>query len=250
MILYSKATLRIAELHFKQAEAPPRVDIVRYQSRLEPVTGTSCSRRPTILIDLTQPREQLLAAMSKTTRYEIRHAERDNSAVEFSKDPDDARLTAFFRYWDQFAPLKGLPPLNKQRLAGMQRSGALALSCARAEGGEELSWHCYVYTPDWARLLHSASLYRAVADKDYANRVSRANRFLHWMDMREFQALGAATYDFGGWYDGTEDTEKLNINRFKEGFGGQVVPVYYGDLGVSLRGNVAVRLKQFMKRAK
>ena len=250
MILYSKATLRIAELHFKQAEAPPTVDIVRYQSRLEPVTGTSCSRRSTILIDLTQPRDQLLAAMGKTTRREIRQAQRDNGAVEFCRDPDNSCLTAFFRYWDRFAPLKGLPPLNKQRLAGMQRSGALALSRARAEDGEELSWHCYVYTPDWARLLHSASLYRAVADKEYATRVSRANRFLHWSDMCQFQEMGVATYDLGGWYDGTEDTEKLNINRFKEGFGGQVVPVYYSDVGVSLRGNVAVRLNRLMKRAK
>ncbi len=34
---------------------------------------------------------------------------------------------------------------------------------------------------------------------------------------------GFRVYDFGGWYAGSTDVEKLMINRFKEEFGGQKV---------------------------
>ena len=82
--------------------------------------------------------------------------------------------------------------------------------------------------PSWARLVHSASWFRA-ADKAQQAVNSRANRYLHWMDMLRLRELGFASYDLGGWYSGQEDVEKLNINRFKEGFGGRVVPQYNCD---------------------
>ncbi len=61
--------------------------------------------------------------------------------------------------------------------------------------------------------------------------------------MLRFREMGFTTYDLGGWYSGQDDLEKLNINRFKEGFGGRVAPQYNTDHGVTLKGILAIRLR-------
>ena len=50
--------------------------------------------------------------------------------------------------------------------------------------------------------------------------------------------------DLGGWYSGQEDAEKLNVNKFKEGFGGRVAAQYNTDRGVTLKGVLAVQLRR------
>lgn len=37
---------------------------------------------------------------------------------------------------------------------------------------------------------------------------------------------GRLSYDFGGWYEGSSDQQKLLINRFKEEFGGKKALVF------------------------
>jgi hypothetical protein len=242
MILYSKQHLSIAEFHFDEQATLPRVDIIRYQSRPEKVNGTVTYPFSTLLIDLNQEPDALLAQMSKTTRNEVRRGAKDELTFEFSAQPERGWIADFFEFYAEFASLKGLEGLNQERLLGMSESQALVLTRVKAADGTVLVWHCYVYTGECARLVHSASLFRA-ADKPQQTLISRANRYLHWLDMLQFRGLGFSTYDFGGWYSGQEDLEKLNINRFKEGFGGRVAYQYNTDRGITLKGILAVRLR-------
>jgi hypothetical protein len=62
--------------------------------------------------------------------------------------------------------------------------------------------------------------------------------------MLRLRELGFTSYDFGGWYSGQDDEAKLNINRFKEGFGGQVATQYNIDHGITLKGTLAVQLRR------
>jgi hypothetical protein len=242
VILYSKQRLTIAEFHYDEQASKPRVDIIRYQSRPEKVDGTISYPFSTILIDLKQDSDALLGQMSKTTRNEVRRAAKDDLTFAFTERPDRAGLTEFFEFYDEFARLKRLPTLNRARISGMCESQALMLSRIVGPDGSVLVWHCYVHANGWARLVHSASWFRA-ADKAQQAVNSRANRYLHWMDMLRLREAGFASYDLGGWYSGQEDVEKLNINRFKEGFGGRVVPQYNCDQGVTLKGFLAVHLR-------
>jgi len=73
--------------------------------------------------------------------------------------------------------------------------------------------------------------------------IGRANCFHTWHDILRFQRQGIETYDFGGWYGGTENAEKLRINRFKESFGGKVVPEFNYEVGVTIAGRLALALK-------
>ena len=242
MILYSKQRLTIAEFHFDEQGAPPNVDIIRYQSRPERVPGTICYPFSTILIDLREEPDTLLAQMSKTTRNEIRRAAKDDLLFEFNAQPDNRWIAGFFEFYREFAQLKGLAELNRERLLGMRDCQALVLTRIKSADGTDLVWHCYVHVNGWARLVHSASLFRAT-EKTQQAVLSRANRHLHWLDMLRFRGQGFSIYDFGGWYAGQDDAEKLNINRFKEGFGGRVAAQYNTDHGITLKGALAVRLR-------
>jgi hypothetical protein len=247
VIIYSKQHLTIAELHYNEQAAVPPVDIIRYQSRPEKVNdanvkGAVCYPFSTLLIVLKQDPDTLLGQMSKTTRNEVRRGAKDELSFEISVRPDTIWIAGFFEFYAEFARLKGLPGLNQQRLLGMNECGSLILTRVKAADGTTLVWHCYVQASDWVRLIHSASLFRA-ADKTQQNLISRANRYLHWLDMLRFREMGIATYDFGGWYSGQDDAEKLNINRFKEGFGGSVASQYNIDRGITLKGILAVHLR-------
>jgi hypothetical protein len=247
LILYSKQRLTIAEFHFDEQGAAPPVDIVRYQSRPQKIDGTGvdtvCYPFSTILIDLKQEPGALLAAMSKTTRNEIRRAAKDDLSFAFSVHPTSGWIADFFEFYAEFAQLKGLPDLNSERLLGMRESQALVLTRINDASGGTLVWHCYVYVNGWARLIHSASLFRG-ADKSQHAAIARANRRLHWLDMLQFRELGFTSYDFGGWYSGRDDAAKLNINQFKEGFGGRVAAQYNIDHGITLKGTLAVHLRR------
>ncbi len=175
MILYSKQRLSIAELHYDEPAVPPPVDIIRYQSRPEKISGTVCYPFSTILIDLQQEPDALLAQMSKTTRNEIRRAAKDDLSQEFSARPDHAWIADFFEFYGEFAHLKGLPGVNTERILGMSECQSLMLTRIKAADGTILVWHCYVHANGWTRLVHSASLFRA-SDKAQQAVNSRANR--------------------------------------------------------------------------
>lgn len=246
MIFYTKSSLRIAELHFQEEAPAPAVDVVRYQSRLERMPGTHSYEFHTIHVDLQLPQDKLLAGMNSTKRNLIRRAAKEQVAVDFFAQPDEAVTDEFFGFYDAFAGQKGLPVANRSRLNGIRDGGALVLSRAKDGEGSSIVWHCYLRASGSARLIHSASLFRASADKDYINYVSRANCYHHWFDMLRLQEAGLETYDLGGWYEGKTDQAKLNINTFKEGFGGKIVRLYNTDHGRTLRGVMAVHMKRAM----
>lgn len=81
------------------------------------------------------------------------------------------------------------------------------------------------------------------------NLIGRANRFHHWQDMLRFKQAGIRVYDFGGWYQGTTDTEKLGINRFKAEFGGTVVTNYNCKLLLTAKSRWLVNAGKWFERA-
>ena len=82
--------------------------------------------------------------------------------------------------------------------------------------------------------------------------MGRANRYLFWHDIIRYKEQGLKLFDFGGWYPGTTDNMRLEINRFKEGFGGRVVREYNCEQITSVRGwlllTVASWLNHFRRR--
>lgn len=247
MICYKRYTMVVQEVWFAEEPAVIKTDVLRFRQRPQPVPRAQCDDKWSIEVDLTQPSERLFAGYKQKTRQKIRAAVEKDKIVASAFDGSDPGVFArFCRYYDQFAHLKGLAPIDASHLRLYAEASRLVFSSACDPQGDELVWHSCLLCGDRVSVLQSASQFRASGDSGFRNRVGRANRFLHWQNMVHFQAQGYAGYDFCGWYAGQADQEKLGINRFKEEFGGQVVHQYDCSLGVSRKGKIAVALKQLL----
>ena len=242
MIVYKRNGVLFGELWFDEEPDGTVSDILHFRQRTSHVKGASCSDFYTILVDLTANEVDLLAGISKDTRYEIRRAgNRDDLLCDFWRENSHSVTDEFCDFYDKFAQQKNLAKTNRGRMTLLAKSGSLALSRVRNSDDRDLVWHAYFCSSDRVRLLYSASLFRN-QDKARRSLTGRANRYLHWQDMLRFKSEGAIIYDLGGWYEGNDDEEKLRINKFKEEFGGDIVKTYNCEHGVTLKGKIALGL--------
>ena len=172
----------------------------------------------TILIDLSQNDEKLLADCKANTRNEIGRAAREGAVVRLTEDP-----RTFLELYGAAAAHKPLPKTSRAYLDSYGR--ALHISEV-LQDGRVLAAHVHVADPKSARvrLIRSASLFRDL-DKPMQQKAGRANRFLHYQDFLHFQSLGYLIYDMGGYHPpGAEVTEdERRVSDFKASFGGRVV---------------------------
>lgn len=246
MILSTGRFLTVANLYFDD-ETPANVsaDIIRYIQRTNPVGGMSCEPFHTIWIDLNNDLNVLMGDIKKDTRYEIRRAaEKDGFVYTFWSNGEADALARFCDFYDQFASLKRRSTINRTYLRCLAGAGLLDISLVGQTRDAPLVWHAYYRGQNRVLLLYSASLHRACSDASRRHLVGRANRYHHWRDIVRFKAEGFRLYDFGGWYEGNTDEEKLKINQFKKEFGGSVVRNFNCEQGVTLKGELALWLKQ------
>ena len=242
MIYTRRGFIRILDYYFDEPTVPMAADIVRYNQWSYRVPGNACTEFYTVLLDLCRSRDALLNAMKREARYEIRRAGREGLAYEYYSDPDLSTIDEFCGFYNTFAAERGLARAPRTRIVLVCESGCLRLSRVSLKG-ETLTWHAYLTSGSRARLTHSVSLYRNRTDAGERALIGRANRFHHWEDMVRFQTEGIRTYDLGGWYPGAEDPKLLQINKFKEEFGGRVVCCFNCTRGVTLRGRVVLSVR-------
>jgi hypothetical protein len=237
------------DLWFNEPLHDHPVDIVHRHQMQEPVPGSLCTPFHTWIVDLRCAESDLLSNVHKDTRYEIRRAkEKDGVKCGTWDGQNKAVWDRFVFSFDTFAQQKGLAKLDVQNLGRLVTAGCLDLSWASTGTEDGLVYHAHLVSGDRVRLLHSASLFRASSSSEFRNLVGRANRLLHWDDMMRFKANRIVTYDFGGWYEGAEDVEKLRINSFKEGFGGCKTVEYNCTFYVTIKARVVTSLKRWLKR--
>ena len=216
MIVYRKNLLRIAEYWNGEEPQRERVDLIRCFQQPQPREGMVSREFYTILLDLNRNLDQLLAGIKRDTRYEVRRAQSQDQLTYVCRDGSDvAAFRQFCDYYDTFAIQKVQPKLNRAWLSLLAAAGALVLSEIRDSNGEALVWHAYHRSSDRATLFYSASLFRQLDSSAARNKIGRVNRYHHWQDMQQFKAEGISTYDFGGWYQGESDQQRLRINQFK-----------------------------------
>ncbi|MBD2678364.1 MULTISPECIES: hypothetical protein [Nostoc] len=252
LIVTKKFIFSVGEVWFDEnPEELSNVDVVHYRQLLHPIKGGQSDEFYTRLIDLTKSHDELWECISSNDRYKIRRAEqKDHIIYEYWEKIDSDTLNDFSDFYDSFASQKGLTKINRAQLQNRADAGVIDISRVKLKDGESLVWHVYYRTKNRVRLLHSASL-KKNDDTSYQSILGRANRYHHWQDIVRFKNLGISTYDFGGWYIGNTDREKLGINQFKEKFGGEVVKNFNCVYGITLKGklylhllNVYMRLSQ------
>ena len=247
MIVYRKNLLRIAEYWNGEAPKVAGVDLVRCFQQPQPREGMLCREFYTILLDLNRDPQQLLSDFNRDTRYEIRRAaDQDQLTYDFQNGRDQKVFRQFCDYYDDFAAQTAQPKINRGWLSLLAGAGALDLSQVSDSTSRTLVWHAYHRSNHRATLLYSASLFRKFASSALRNKFGRANRLQHWQDIQRFKAEGVSVYDFGGWYEGDRDQERLRINKFKEEFGGEIVKNYICERALTAKAKVFLRVRRLL----
>jgi lipid II:glycine glycyltransferase (peptidoglycan interpeptide bridge formation enzyme) len=247
VILLSGRAATYGELWFD--EAPPAhtdVDIFQYRFRGAPVANARTTPLLTLVTDLAPEEQAILERFGKDCRYKIRRADtKDGLRLELSAEPEH-RIEEFADFFDAFAQQKGHSACDRAWLRAARDAGQLALSAA-CRGEQALVWHAHVLCAGTAGLQYTASHFRG-QDNDFRALVGRANRWLHWQDMRKFKSMGFARYDWGGLFADESTPERAGINRFKRDFGGEEIRVYECTAPVSTRGRVYLPLREAWRR--
>ena len=246
VVAFKRRGMTIGEAYFDPdaADAPGlgRVDLMRIVGAFTPPSGPA-RKRHTLVLDLGQDEDALLAQMGKDTRSKIRRgAERDPLEVSCMPEPTGADIDAFAEFYDRFAAAQSVAPAFRPRLEALAERGNLVLTAAARDDGEVLVRHAYVASRGRGFMLYSGSVLAESEDSGARNLIGRANRYLHWHDIRLFKERGFEIYDFGGLDVEERSPKTAGIARFKRGFGGEVRPVFSVTRARSLRGAAAQRI--------
>ncbi len=221
---------------------------VTYKQSLFPI-GKNVEKFPTLITDLTLNEEEIWKQLAKNCAYEIKRAKREEVSVEMldSSQITEEEIKEFCEFFDQFWKSKGMTQANPEEFYKEAKSyidnGCMVFSKAKIDG-KTIVYHTYVMDEEYARLLHSASLYRISEDRKPAI-VGMANRYLHWEDMLYFKEKGLKKYDWGGAGEG-EDV--IGITRFKESFGGEKVYFYNSEVKQGLVAKLVYALLVIRKK--
>jgi hypothetical protein len=245
--IYKSRFLVRGEVWYDQEPDQTPVDWVLYRQRSRPVSGASWDYFYTIVLDLRQSSQGLLGTISKSAVYKIRRAaERDGIVCECHSRANLGDLDWFERAYARFAEMKGLDSLDRPLLSQLAKEGFLEISVAKDAHGKPWVHHLYYRSRHRSCLMHCVSLYQEVAESSARNAIGRANRYLFWNDVLRHKEQGLETFDFGGWYPGRTNQALLNINRFKEEFGGKIKREYNCREIRSLKGWIVLRTAKIM----
>ncbi len=249
--IYKSRFLVRGEVWYDHEPNHTPVDWIFYRQRSRPVPGAPWRYFYTILLDLRQSAEALLGAMSKSAVYKIRRAgARDRVVCDCRGGAVSEALDEFENAFERFAAIKGLEPLDRPLLDQLAKDGFLEVSVARDATGRPLVYHVYYRDRRRSCLMHCVSLYQMLTESSARNALGRANRYLFWQDALRHKAEGLETLDFGGWYPGQTDQALLDINRFKEEFGGVVTREYNCRQIRSLKGWIVLRMAALLDRGR
>ncbi len=185
------------------------------------INARSLSPASTILVDLTQSEEELLAQMHQKTRYNIRLAMKQGVTVREGESAQD--LDAFFALLKETASrdrFQSHPEKYLRKMDDVLKNGRMSRVRLAEKDGRVLAAHLEIWFGDTVTYLHGAS--------SSQERTAMAPYALHWETMRAAKAAGVRFYDL--WGCNPEDVTSPfykpsweGITRFKVGFGGRRV---------------------------
>ena len=201
----------------------------------------------TMYSDLTKTEQELFDNIqSKTHQYDIRRSYRDNIKTTLFSPSDLKNNERIIRnlidcHHKMYKEKKMDIHLKDIEIFPYLWADALWISVVETNE-EALVYHSYVDCGDTVRLLHSCSCFRE--KKDIATLIGRANKRLHWEDLLAFKNLGYTRYDWGG----VMSFENPNgIDIFKINFGGEQHSYYKGQVGITTKGKIMLKLYRIIK---
>lgn len=231
------------------------VDIIRSHQVQRPISGATCEPFGTLVLDLTRSSDAIFADIKADVRRMIRKADREGITWEIVDSHDPKERDRLADFYDRCRALKKLPPVSRALFRRLARQDALALSVVRSDDGAVLAANSYVVTRHRARSIYTAAVFRDPDAAEKKGMIARAGRTMWWHDIVHFQKTGVPLFDFGGYYRGDDDEQKLRVSSYKADFGGQPRQEFNCEQAITFRGRVALwalhqlRARQERRRA-
>lgn len=195
-------------------------------SRIEPealvgdaVRSIELNPAHTLITDLSQTEDELLAQMHRKTRYNIRVSAKHEVHVQLRAVDFDAVWKLFEQTSSRGAFKLHKRQYYKKMLETLRDGACRAFLATASHDGELLAANVMIDFGDTRTYLHGAS--------SSQGRKYMAPYALHWALMREAKEQGMAWYDW--WGVAPEEADDSHpwsgITRFKRGFGGEYVGV-------------------------
>ena len=177
-------------------------------------------------INLDLSADALKQSFSKRVRAKINKASKEGISFNLFNLDSDLSVKEYIDYCNEHLKSKNLLyRLSEKHVTSFIDNYVVTYA---SYGSRKLVMHGYFvdFESKTVYAHESASQFRTLdrADREISrDLISRANNFLHYQDMLYFQSLGMKIYDLGGYAIDTTDVSILNINRFKDGFRGELV---------------------------
>ena len=248
---------RVKDVYFSPCACnlEPLTDVTRFFQCAERFDGSETFH--TLHIGLQHDDETLFKSFDRRTRAELRKTvEPGLFVVERHDKPTDGQLDEFIAFFNSFALEKHIAECDRTLLENTRDAGCLMISATRSgsDATRTCCMHAHSSDKNRARAIYSCSG-RFCGDSCLTgNLVAKANRLLHFDDMKYYRDLGVPFYDFGG-LSLSEDPDKKGVDEFKRGFGGQVVEEFNGCLAHNGKGRMMLlcmkarnRMRQLISR--
>lgn len=177
--------------------------------------GTALQPPKTVLINLGQSEEDLLAKMHSKTRYNIRLAERHEVHVSWSTDDAELEifLTLLFRTYERQGIRAHSKGYYEKLFHTLRQAQMVSIVTARYQG-QPLASNMIIWHGKTVTYLHGGS---ADDGKEHM-----APHVLQWQTMLEAKHRGCLQYDLWG-LSSTKvgRVDRGGVARFKQGFGGE-----------------------------
>jgi len=176
------------------------------------------------VLDLNRSEDEILAGMRKTTRYEIRRAQKMGVEIAASKNEND--LNHFIELYQKTAKRHGFVPHKaiEEEFRIFSRAGKALLYVGTYQG-ELLAGAIILFLGNQAIYHHSASLPTPIP----------VNYLIQWEAIKEAKNRGMKVYNFWGIapFDNPRHPWR-GLTLFKKGFGGREISyIHSQDLPVS-----------------
>jgi lipid II:glycine glycyltransferase (peptidoglycan interpeptide bridge formation enzyme) len=236
--------IHITQIYFPEENNStfhPSTDLVGIIHSSTPIKGLAPIE--TLQKDLTKDADALFMDISKSTRKQIKQAQKDSNLItQVLTEPSDEDILIFQKFYNQFAAIKNTyrcKPYHVETLKLLRDQKALIIT--KIEGADQQPLCYRVYAADRIRAMpyYSASRYILTDDSHLKRQLGKANRLLQWEDMLWFKSRGYQIYDSGGL------TNNPNIRNYKLEFGGRIITEYSGYLPKSLKGSIALSVRNW-----
>ncbi len=193
------------------------------------------------VLDITASEPELLAGMRKTTRYEIRRAERLGVNVRASTDPKDlihfSKLYKFTSQRQGFVPHRGI----EEEFKAFTKAGMAVLFLGSYKNNILAAAIILYYGPQ-AIYHHAASVPTHIP----------VSYLVQWSAIKEAKKRGKKVYNFWGIApDDSPNHPWRGITLFKKGFGGKEAGfIHAHDLPLSPLYTVSRMVETIRKRVK